>query len=143
MTHHVQPATAMAGRAAVSCLPILIPGMGAALAHFLRTDAQSAGQPRSAGPDQAADRADNGGAGPGQSEDRTARTIRPDHLTGTGAAATLLSTVGQRVSRRTLRTAGMHGSNADLGALARILGSQPIGGRELGDVVTSISLEAE
>jgi hypothetical protein len=45
----------------------------------------------------------------------------------------LLSTAGKRVSRRTLRTAGVHGSNTDLGALARILNSSPANGTAPGD----------
>jgi hypothetical protein len=42
----------------------------------------------------------------------------------TAAAAHLIAT-GQRVSRRTLRAAGIKGSNTHLAALARILGTEP------------------
>jgi hypothetical protein len=52
------------------------------------------------------------------------RKIRPDRLAEAAAAAALLRTDGKHVSRRTLRTAGVHGSNADLGTLARIAKSQ-------------------
>jgi hypothetical protein len=45
----------------------------------------------------------------------------------------VLSTAGKRISRRTLRTAGVHGSNADLGVLARILSSRPGDGITPGD----------
>jgi hypothetical protein len=104
---------------AVSCLPVLVLGMGAALAHMLRADAhRTDGSPC---PDQAPDREDRNGT----SGDRAIRTIRPDQLVEAEAAAALLSTAGKRVSRRALRTAGARGSNADLGALARIVRSQP------------------
>jgi len=41
------------------------------------------------------------------------------------AAATTVISAGQRISRRSLRAAGLHGSNADLGMLARKIRSQP------------------
>ena len=55
--------------------------------------------------------------------------MRPDRIAEAEAAAALLSTAGKRVCRRTLSTAGVHGSNADLGALARIVKSQPPSGK--------------
>src|SRR6266851_1101708 len=108
---------------AVSCLPVLVLGMGAALAHLLRADAHCmdlADQVRSVHPDQARDRPDRSGTG----GDHAAETIRPDRLAEAESAAALLSASGERISRRTLRTAGVRGSNADLGALARIVRSQ-------------------
>jgi hypothetical protein len=48
---------------AASCLPVLVLGMGAALAHLLRADTHGLDQPgqaRTAGPDQARDHADHG-----------------------------------------------------------------------------------
>jgi hypothetical protein len=41
------------------------------------------------------------------------------------AAATTVISSGQRVSRRSLRSAGLHGSNADLSMLARRIRAQP------------------
>ena len=107
---------------AVSCLPVLVLGMGAALAHLLRADAHGMEQPGqvwSAGPDQARDHADHGNAG----GDRAAGMIRPDRLAEACALGARLTAAGQRVSRRSLRGAGLHGSNAELGAVARIVGS--------------------
>jgi hypothetical protein len=106
---------------AVSCLPVLVLGMGAALAHLLRADAHSLSQPVCAEPEMA-DRRDT-------RADQASATIRPGRLAEAAAAAALLSTDGKRVSRRTLRTAGVHGSNADLGTLARIVKSQPTAGQ--------------
>jgi hypothetical protein len=106
---------------AVSCLPVLVLGMGAALAHLLRADTQAAGQAGQGGlacPDQAAARADQGGQG------QAAGTASLGRLAEAQEAAVRLAAAGHRVSRRTLRTAGLHGSNADLGALARITRSQ-------------------
>jgi hypothetical protein len=40
------------------------------------------------------------------------------------AVAAPLITAGQRVSRRTLRAGGLHGSNTELGTLARFLGAE-------------------
>jgi hypothetical protein len=108
---------------AVSCLPVLVLGMGAALAHLQRADAHDAGQPGQAGPPgpgQAPDRADRVDAG----GDQAASLIRPDRLVEAQALAARLTAAGQRVSRRSLRRAGLHGSNAELGAVALIVGSQ-------------------
>jgi hypothetical protein len=102
---------------AVSCLPVLVLGMGAALAHLLRADA--ADQAGSC-PDQATDHADHSGT----SGDHAAGLIQLDRLAEAAGAAALLSASAQRISRRTLRAAGVRGSNADLGALARIVRSQ-------------------
>ena len=101
---------------AVSCLPVLVLGMGAALAHLLRADMQAAGQAGQGG----LACADQGGTGQGQA----AATASPCRLAEAQEAAVRLAAAGHRVSRRTLRTAGLHGSNADLGALARIIRSQ-------------------
>jgi hypothetical protein len=109
---------------AVSCLPALVLGMGAALAHLLRADTQAAGQAAQGGlscPDQAAARSDHGG---GIGQGQAAGTAAPGRLAEAQEAAARLAAAGHRVSRRTLRTAGLHGSNADLGALARITRSQ-------------------
>jgi len=108
---------------AVSCLPVLVLGMGAALAHLLRADSCHLQDHAPSPP-------------PGQPShhgDHAAAAIRPARLAEAAAAAALLSTAGTRVSRRTLRTAGVHGSNTDLGALARILNSPPPNGTAPGD----------
>jgi hypothetical protein len=102
---------------AVSCLPVLVLGMGAALAHLLRADQHNPRQPERAEPDLAADHA-------GTRADHAPAAIQSDRMIEAQAAAALLSTAGKRISRRTLRTAGIHGSNTDLGALARIVRSE-------------------
>jgi hypothetical protein len=109
---------------AVSCLPVLVLGMGAALAHLLRADTHGtdlAGQAGSPHPGQAPERGDHNDTG----QDHAARTIQPDRLAEAEAAAALLSAAGKRVSRRALRTVGVRGSNADLGKLARVVRPQP------------------
>jgi hypothetical protein len=98
----------------VSCLPVLVLGMGAALAHLLRDDARAAG-PAGTG----------GRCGPDR-EDR-AGLVRPELLAAAQVLAARLGAGGQRVSRRSLRAAGLRGSNAELGAAARIVGSGPGG----------------
>jgi hypothetical protein len=108
---------------AVSCLPVLVLGMGAALAHLLRADTHRLYQASQAGPpgeDQAPVRADRSAPG----GDQAAGPVRRDRLADADTAAVRLIAAGQRVSRRTLRAAGLHGSNAELGALARIVRSQ-------------------
>jgi hypothetical protein len=52
-------------------------------------------------------------------------TVHPDRVAEAQTAAARLAAAGQHVSRRALRAAGLHGSNADLGQLARILSTQP------------------
>ncbi len=159
----------------VSCLPVLVLGMGTALAHLLRARPCSgtpAGPAPCPVPDWAASRPssrrDQDHRGPDQSAhpDRTAQDPHPD-LPGTGGAdhqapfaptrpgtwghhpacrpagkrrhgaageqarltqarlaAGQLTAAGQHVSRRTLRTVGVKGSNATLGALARIVSTE-------------------
>jgi len=102
---------------AVSCLPVLVLGMGAALAHMIRADASGESEPYQASP-----------AGPWPAGDqrdrdipnghRAAGEIRQDQLAEARTIAAQLTAAGQRVSRRSLRAAGLHGSNADLGVLA-------------------------
>jgi hypothetical protein len=102
---------------AVSCLPVLVLGMGTALAHLLHADTRTTrpadhAQPEVPGP--VADHADQ----------------RPDHarspdlarrLAQAQTAAAELTAAGRQVSRRALRAAGLHGSNASLGTLARMI----------------------
>ncbi|MGH3217661.1 MAG: hypothetical protein ACRDPY_02845 [Streptosporangiaceae bacterium] len=97
----------------MSCLPVLVLGTGAALAHLLRSDAQSMEQPghaRSPGQDQATDRA----FGSNTRRDLSTQAIRPDRLADAQALADRLTATGKRVSRRSLGGAGLHGSNAEL-----------------------------
>ena len=101
----------------VSCLPVLVLGMAAALAHLLRADAHAAREGLASGPDQGSDRADQAGGG--------GLVISEDRLAGAREAAARLRAAGQRVSRRSLRAAGLRGSNAELGAVAVIIGSRP------------------
>jgi hypothetical protein len=101
---------------AVACLPVLVLGMGSALAHLLRSDA--------AGPPEAAPGGhDSGGVGV---SDESARHL-PSHerLRDAYAAATRIMASGQHVSRRTLRAAGLHGSNTELGTIARLIRTSP------------------
>jgi hypothetical protein len=116
----------------VSCLPVLVLGMGAALAHLLRHDAQYFSREDPA-PDfyRATDHA-NSSVEHGSD---AARTFRRDQLAQAEASAARLVAAGRRVSRRTLRADGLRGSNADLGALARALHSEPTTRRTMPDGV--------
>ena len=98
---------------AVACMPVLILGMAAALAHLISSDSSAVGR---TGQLDAADPAD-------RSEDPI-RLVRAERLAQGRAAAAQLVAAGQRVSRRTLRAAGMRGSNVELGTLARLVGPQ-------------------
>jgi hypothetical protein len=132
----------------VSCLPVLVLGMGTALAHMLHADAaeDAAGnriggpvKPRSAadrsgtGPDQASGSEAVAGSGPPagtrmsphQDHSATARTTRPDQRTAqqrldhARLIGRRLAAAGEPVSRRALRSNGVKGSNDALNALAR------------------------
>ena len=92
----------------------------ATLAHRLRADAHRVDQPaqdRFTGRDQVVDCADRRGGQTGHADGTTC----PDRLAEAQAVAAQLTATGQRISRRALRQAGIHGSNADLGLIARIL----------------------
>ena len=153
----------------VSCLPVLVLGMGTALAHLVRSDASAAsgwqdslepagavwtsqrGETRRSLPCGTVGcpslRMHPGAAGhgcgpawswrtgrsdrrspvsaPGFSPARDGRTQPPARMRIAEArsVAANLTASGQRVSRRTLRAAGLHGSNADLGMLAGLVRS--------------------
>jgi hypothetical protein len=93
---------------AVSCLPVLVLGMGAALAPLLRADACA-----SSSADPVPESLPAGDAGV---------LLRVSgKLAEADAAARQLAAAGQVISRRTLRRAGMRGSNADLGAMAAMI----------------------
>jgi hypothetical protein len=99
---------------AVSCIPVLVLGMGAALAHLLRSDAHGRDQVQTAV---------CAACGAGRA-DRSVDVVPPDRLAEAESAAERLIAAGEQVSRRSLRRAGLHGSNADLGILARIARSR-------------------
>jgi hypothetical protein len=109
---------------AVACLPVLMLGMAAGLAHMIRSDvhADRAGQGpgRAPGPDGSA------GASCPVSERR---------VTEARVIAARLAATGQRVSRRSLRAAGLHGSNAELGVLARLMAGSAAAERRTGAAV--------
>jgi hypothetical protein len=97
---------------AVACLPVLMLGMAAGLAHMIRADA---GAVPGAGVSGGIPTVDDA-AGPGCG-------IGTGRLAEVRAVAARLAARGQRVSRRNLRAAGVHGSNAELGVLARLAGT--------------------
>jgi hypothetical protein len=98
---------------AVSCLPVLVLGMGAALAHLLHADTHTTSP------------ADHAGLGaPGQDADHARTPDLASRLAQAQTAAAELAAAGRQVSRRALRTAGLQGSNASLGALARMITTQ-------------------
>jgi hypothetical protein len=101
----------------VSCLPVLILGMAAALTHLIRADASASRAVGLAPGDQPADVPENQ---PG--------IVSPGRLAEAQQAALQVVASGHRVSRRNLRAAGLHGSNADLGKLARTLSARPVDG---------------
>ena len=137
----------------VSCLPVLVLAMGTALAHMLRDDAindQKAGSSGTGQPDywSAEDQTRSGpdqkaaegpvAAGPAgatrQSAARdhltTVHTTGPDPRAEPSAAdqarlvASRLAAAGKPVSRRTLRSGGIRGSNEALNGLARRLNAE-------------------
>jgi hypothetical protein len=144
----------------VSCLPVLVLGMGTALAHMLHADAGTAAEPpgnRTPGPatprssywfsgdqagpaqDQAAPRAPLAPSGPSpgtrtapqQDHDATAATPSLPRIGQARQAADRLSAAGKPVSRRTLRSEGIKGSNQALNALARMINAELAGAAEL------------
>jgi hypothetical protein len=108
---------------AVSCLPVLVLGMGAALAHMIRADAcrlDQRDQTTPPGPGQATDHQDQSAARVA----RAAGTIHPGKIAAAATTAARLAATGHQISRRSLRSAGLHGSNADLGLLAQLTRAQ-------------------
>jgi len=115
---------------AVSCLPVLVLGMGSALTHMVRGDTHSSGPDRLAA-DRLANQSPDQSAAPGDRDrmNRTADDAESDPVTlaqlaAARAAARELDSAGIRISRRTLRGAGLRGSNADLGTLVRIVSNE-------------------
>jgi hypothetical protein len=141
---------------AVSCLPVLVLAMGTTLAHMLRADAGTAAdapengaagpaEPRSpvwsagdqpgAAQDQAAPPAPLARTGPStrtrtvprQDDDARAVPAVPPGMGQARLAASRLTAAGKPLSRRTLRGAGIKGSNHALGALARTINAELAG----------------
>jgi len=140
----------------VSCLPVLVLGMGTALAHMLRTDADAADTPDSrTGPpgvlrpvvwsSEDQDRPDRRRLD--VDRDRPARRDQNDpepgsrYGRGIGSGprpagsqvdqarmiARRLATAGKPVSRRALRSGGVAGSNEALNSLARMINTELAG----------------
>jgi hypothetical protein len=99
----------------LSCLPVLVLGMGAALAHLLHADAHA--QP---GPDPAADTVPAAGAHPARPPGGDIKSASQLPVETRAAGLRVLASDG-RISRRTLRAAGLCGSNANLGHIAAAL----------------------
>jgi hypothetical protein len=101
----------------VACLPVLVLGMGSALAHLLRSDIVTAPAPG---------RPNGDGPGSTVASDHDMRHLPSrERIRDAYAAAARLMASGQHVSRRTLRSAGLHGSNAELGTVARLIRTSP------------------
>ena len=133
----------------VSCLPVLVLGMGTALAHMLRADAGARDKPdgqagpsatvRSlarpapdqardqqrpdAGADRSAGQDQKGFASGPQGSGITRPVLRPvqSQIDQAHTVACELAPAGRTVSRRVLRRAGVRGSNETLNVLARSL----------------------
>ena len=109
---------------AVACLPVLVLGMGAALSHLIHADADSDGADG-----LSAQAICVGSVIPGQGRDLAARRDGSDNeaterLEIARLTALQLTRTGTRVSRRTMRDAGLRGSNADLGALVKVVAAE-------------------
>ena len=140
----------------VSCLPVLVLGMGTALAHMLRADAEAMdapddgtghwppcgpcpAPPRTRAGQTARDRRRTGtgpraGTGPARRLDRSAAAESRDLISAAApqvdqarVVARRLAAAGNPVSRRALRSGGVRGSNEALNALARILNGEMAG----------------
>jgi hypothetical protein len=113
----------------VSCLPVLVLGMGAALAHMIHADV-SAGPEMAAGPavpaeaELTADHADQV-VPPATGRDQSGGlSADQERVAEVWSVASDLAASGRRVSRRALRAAGVRGSNAELGNMARALSAR-------------------
>jgi hypothetical protein len=141
----------------VSCLPVLVLGMGTVLAHMLRADAEAMDAPGSRTGPPAALRSLSWSAedqdGPGRMRPETDRDRPPNRdqtgegpgpqrsrgVTGPGSRAAgpqvdqarviarRLAAAGKPVSRRALRCGGVRGSNEALNALARMINNEIAG----------------
>jgi hypothetical protein len=143
----------------VSCLPVLVLGMGTALAHMLRADAEVTETPDSAtgppatlrsspwsfedqgGPDSRqpeagrdrSPRRDQKAPAPGpqhgQRPGNLARKLPSHKLDQARGVARRLAAAGQPVTRRALRSGGVRGSTEALNALARTINAERAGAR--------------
>jgi hypothetical protein len=126
----------------VASLPVVVLGLGTALAHMLHADAVTADRPVRLGPETALDcpdpsvldqEPDPGPRGrPDADQSVPVRDLSESagqggRLSEAQAAASELAAAGQRISRRSLRAAGIRGSNAELSELARSLHAGPTG----------------
>ena len=141
----------------VSCLPVLVLGMGTALAHMLRAAAEAMNAPDSRTGQSAVLRSlswsskDQDGPACGRPEADRDRPVKRDQdgpaagprrgggITGSGARPTgsqvdqarmvarRLAAAGRPVSRRALRSGGVTGSNAALGAQSRMFSAELAG----------------
>jgi hypothetical protein len=139
----------------VSCLPVLVLGMGTALAHMLRSDAETmhaldsrtrppvtsrsrSWSPRDQdGPDRRHPETDRDQSpsrkGETPVQQRGCVVTGPDFRVGRSQvdqariAARRLAPTGKPVSRRSLRSSGVRGSNEALNALARMINSEMAG----------------
>jgi hypothetical protein len=114
----------------VASLPVVVLGPGTALAHMLRADAITAAQ-RAGRTDQLRTSEGPVVPGPDAGDPTAADQFHGEDVSAAGtdawaariaearATAKTLVTAGNRVSRRTLRSAGVRGSNAELGKLAQ------------------------
>jgi hypothetical protein len=112
----------------VACLPVLVLGMGSALAHLLRGDsadravrhrAQQVTDVRACGHATSHAVGDQGCPNVLPASVSDARPPARIRIADLQAAAATVVAAGLPVTRRSLRAAGLHGSNADLGMLAR------------------------
>lgn len=114
----------------VACLPVLVLGMGSALAHLIRGDSAELSTRL---PDCHIGNTYAAGLAFGGQKDSPTNPVqiggaRPParvRIADVKAAVATVVASGSPVSRRSLRAAGLHGSNADLGMLARRVRGQP------------------
>jgi hypothetical protein len=141
----------------VSCLPVLVLGMGTALAHMLRADAEATSIPHSQtgppavlrslswspedqkGPSRRRPEADRDRSGireqdaPVRGPERDRETKRDESRPArpqtdqASLVARRLAAAGKPVSRRALRSGGVRGSNEALNALARMVNAELAG----------------
>jgi hypothetical protein len=141
----------------VSCLPVLVLGMGTALAHMLRADTEAVGTPgirtgrqavRRPGSWTSQDQNGPDGTRPEayrdrrEIQDQTGHGPEPRHRSGSATPglrpagpqmdqareiARRLAAAGKPVSRRALRSGGARGSNEALACLARLINAELAG----------------
>jgi hypothetical protein len=125
----------------VSCLPVLVLGMGTALAHMLHADAEGVDRLEGRAKESAdvrspmccpADRIrlDQDQAADRQTIPGSARTVphgTQPQMDRARLLARRLAAAGKPLSRRALRSGGVKGSNESLGALARKVNAELAG----------------